>query len=76
MSKLIRGHVSMAMPILMLALLATALPADSIAAELVGCEVLQSDNSVRIEITAEGEWSHRSFRVLSQAEAVRPAPGC
>jgi type IV pilus assembly protein PilQ len=53
----------MAMPILMLALVATALPAVSIAAELVGCEVLQSDNSVRIEITAEGEWSHRSFRV-------------
>jgi hypothetical protein len=63
MSKLIRGHVSMAMPIFMLALVATALPTISIAAELVACEVLQSDDSVRIEITAEGEWSHRSFRV-------------
>lgn len=63
MSKLIRGHVSMAMPILMLALVVTALPTVSTAAELVACEVLQSDDSVRIEITAEGEWSHRSFRV-------------
>ncbi|RKZ16376.1 hypothetical protein DRQ53_06530 [bacterium] len=63
MSTLIRGHYRMALPILLLALMAAALPVDTSAAELVACEVLQSDDSVRIEIVASGEWTHRSFTV-------------
>jgi type IV pilus assembly protein PilQ len=63
MSKRMRGHILVAMPFLLLALAVNALPTASVAAELLACEVLQSDDSVRIEITADGEWTHRSFRV-------------
>ena len=63
MSKRNQGRLLMAMPILLLALVVTALPTNASAAELVACEVLQSDDSVRIEITTSGEWTHRSFRV-------------
>lgn len=55
----------LAIPILLLALAATAVPAVSTAGELLACKVLQSDDAVRIEITADGEWSHRSFQVES-----------
>lgn len=63
MSKRIPGQSRLAMPILLLALVATALPTVATAAELLACEVLQSDDSVRIEIEADGDWTHRSFRV-------------
>ena len=63
MSKRIEGRLMMALPILLLAFVVTAIPAVATAGELVACEVLQSDDSVRIEITANGEWTHRSFRV-------------
>jgi len=63
MSKRVVGHLMVALPILLLAFAVTLLPAVSTAAGLVACEVLQSDDSVRIEITANGEWTHRSFRV-------------
>jgi type IV pilus assembly protein PilQ len=62
MSKRIEGRLMMALPILLLAFVVTAQPVVATAAELVACEVLQSDDSVRIEITANGEWTHRSFR--------------
>lgn len=60
----------MAMPILLLVLLAAVAPAHVSAAELVACEVLQSDDSVRIEITASGEWTHRSFTVADPERFV------
>jgi type IV pilus assembly protein PilQ len=63
MSKRVDGRFLAAMPILLLTLVVTALPATLSAAELVACEVEQSDDSVRIEITANGEWTHRSFLV-------------
>lgn len=63
MSKRVEGRLMMALPILLLAFVATAMPTVATAGELVACEVLQSDDSVRIEITTSGEWTHRSFRV-------------
>lgn len=70
MSTLNRGHLFMAMPILLLVLATAALPVDASAAELVACEVMQSDDSVRIEITASGEWTHRSFTVADPERFV------
>jgi type IV pilus assembly protein PilQ len=63
MSKRMEGHLMMALPILLLALVATLQPTVATAGEMVACEVLQNDGSVRIEITTNGDWTHRSFRV-------------
>lgn len=61
-----------AMAFLLLAL-ATAVPAGaqpSIPANVVGCDVLVGEHGVRVEISADGAWTHRSFRMEQPARFV------
>lgn len=61
-----------AMAFLLVALV-PAVPAGaqpSIPANVVGCDVLMGEDGVRVEISADGAWTHRSFEMAEPARFV------